>query len=75
MAARPAVRRSTTTCSPTWPREAVNHRSRRFVNDRVHANIQKDGTFSVIPRIRGGVTNAAELRKIADVAEKFGCRW
>ncbi|MEJ7605241.1 MAG: nitrite reductase large subunit, partial [Bryobacteraceae bacterium] len=27
--------------------------------------------FSVIPRIRGGVTSAAELRKIADVAEKY----
>jgi nitrite reductase (NADH) large subunit len=37
----------------------------------VHANIQKDGTFSVIPRIRGGVTSAAELRRIADVADKY----
>jgi len=46
-------------------------RSARFINDRVHANIQKDGTFSVIPRIRGGVTSAAELRRIADVAEKY----
>ncbi len=46
-------------------------RSARFVNDRVHANIQRDGTFSVIPRMRGGVTTPAELRKIADVAEKY----
>ncbi len=46
-------------------------RSARFINDRVHANIQKDGTFSVIPRMRGGVTSAAELRKIADVADKY----
>jgi nitrite reductase (NADH) large subunit len=46
-------------------------RSARFINDRVHANIQKDGTFSVIPRIRGGVTSAAELRRIADVADKY----
>ena len=46
-------------------------RSARFINDRVHANIQKDGTFSVIPRIRGGVTSAAQLRRIADVAEKY----
>ena len=44
-------------------------RSTRFINDRVHANIQRDGTFSVIPRMRGGVTSPAELRKIADVAE------
>jgi nitrite reductase (NADH) large subunit len=46
-------------------------RSARYINDRVHANIQKDGTFSVIPRIRGGVTSAAELRRIADVADKY----
>lgn len=46
-------------------------RSARFINDRVHANIQKDGTFSVVPRIRGGVTSPQELRKIADVAEKY----
>lgn len=46
-------------------------RSARFINDRVHANIQKDGTFSVIPRMRGGVTSSTELRKIADVADKY----
>jgi nitrite reductase (NADH) large subunit len=46
-------------------------RSARFINDRVHANIQKDGTFSVVPRMRGGVTSPEELRKIADVAEKY----
>jgi nitrite reductase (NADH) large subunit len=46
-------------------------RSARFINDRVHANIQKDGTFSVVPRMRGGVTSAKELRRIADVAEKY----
>jgi nitrite reductase (NADH) large subunit len=46
-------------------------RSARFINDRVHANIQKDGTFSVVPRMRGGVTSAAELRRIADVADKY----
>ncbi len=45
-------------------------RHARFINDRVHANIQKDGTFSVIPRIRGGVTTPQELRRIADVAER-----
>jgi nitrite reductase (NADH) large subunit len=46
-------------------------RSARFINDRVHANIQKDGTFSVVPRIRGGVTSPEELRRIANVAEKY----
>ena len=46
-------------------------RSARFINDRVHANIQRDGTFSVVPRMRGGVTSPGELRRIADVAEKY----
>lgn len=46
-------------------------RSARFINDRVHANIQKDGTFSVVPRMRGGVTTPDELRRIADAADKY----
>ena len=54
-----------------WCGDHHEDRSARFINDRVHANIQKDGTFSVIPRIRGGVTSAAELRRIADVADKY----
>jgi nitrite reductase (NADH) large subunit len=49
-------------------------RHARFINDRVHANIQNDGTFSVVPRIRGGVTSPDELRRIADVAERHGVR-
>ncbi|PVZ11095.1 nitrite reductase large subunit NirB [Actinomycetospora cinnamomea] len=53
-----------------WPDEFVDERDGRFINDRVHANIQRDGTFSVVPRMSGGVTDAAQLRRIADVAEK-----
>ncbi len=54
-----------------WCGEHDEDRSARFINDRVHANIQKDGTFSVVPRMRGGVTTPDELRRIADVAEKY----
>ncbi|HJT89239.1 MAG TPA: nitrite reductase large subunit NirB [Bryobacteraceae bacterium] len=54
-----------------WCGEHAEDRSARFINDRVHANIQRDGTFSVVPRMRGGVTSPAELRRIADVAEKY----
>jgi nitrite reductase (NADH) large subunit len=54
-----------------WGKEYEDERDARFINDRVHANIQKDATFSVVPRIYGGVTSAAELRRIADVAEKY----
>ncbi|MGR7996703.1 nitrite reductase large subunit NirB [Xanthobacter sp. ZOL 2024] len=43
----------------------------RFINERVHANIQKDGTYSVVPRMWGGVTSSTELRAIADVVDKF----
>jgi nitrite reductase (NADH) large subunit len=54
-----------------WCGDHDEDRSARFINDRVHANIQKDGTFSVVPRMRGGVTSAKELRRIADVADKY----
>ncbi len=54
-----------------WPQEYEDERDARFINDRVHANIQRDGTFSVVPRIYGGVTSAAELKRIAEVAEKY----
>ena len=57
-----------------WCGDHNEDRSARFINDRVHANIQKDGTFSVVPRIRGGVTSPDELRRIADVAEKYSVR-
>ena len=46
-------------------------RDARFINDRVHANIQRDGTFSVVPRMYGGVTTPDELRRIADVADRY----
>jgi nitrite reductase (NADH) large subunit len=53
-----------------WHDEYTDERDARFVNDRVHANIQNDGTFSVVPRIYGGVTSAEELIKIGEVAKK-----
>jgi nitrite reductase (NADH) large subunit len=55
----------------TWPHEAQDDPQSRFINERAHANIQKDGTFSVVPRMWGGVTNPQQLRRIADVAEKY----
>ena len=55
-----------------WPGEYVDDQQSRFINERVHANIQKDGTYSVVPRMWGGLTNPRELRAIADVVDKFG---
>jgi nitrite reductase (NADH) large subunit len=57
-----------------WPGVFVDDNQSRFVNERMHANIQKDGTYSVVPRMWGGVTNAKELRAIADVSEKYEAR-
>jgi len=53
------------------PGEYVDDQQSRFVNERLHANIQKDGTYSVVPRMWGGLTNPRELRAIADVVEKY----
>ena len=55
----------------TWPKEAQDDPQSRFINERSHANIQKDGTYSVVPRMWGGETNASELRRIADVVDKY----
>jgi len=55
----------------TWPKEARDDPQSRYINERSHANIQKDGTYSVIPRMWGGETSAAELRRIADVVDKY----
>src|SRR5262249_49476150 len=54
-----------------WADQYVDERDARVINDQVHANIQKDGTFSVVPQIPGGVTSPAQLRRIADVAERY----
>ncbi|HLJ53720.1 MAG TPA: (2Fe-2S)-binding protein, partial [Chthonomonadaceae bacterium] len=54
-----------------WGEEYEDERDARFINDRVHANIQRDATFSVIPQIPGGITSPGQLRRIADVAERF----
>lgn len=55
----------------TWPKEAQDDPQSRYINERSHANIQKDGSYSVIPRMWGGETTADELRRIADVVDKY----
>jgi len=54
-----------------WPSDYADDYQSRFINERVHANIQKDGTYSVVPRMWGGMTSSSELRAIADVVDKF----
>ena len=55
----------------TWPHEAKDDPQSRYINERAHANIQKDGTYSVIPRMFAGQTSSSELRRIADVVDKY----
>jgi nitrite reductase (NADH) large subunit len=55
----------------SWPKEAIDDPQSHFINERSHANIQKDGTYSVVPRMWGGTTNSSELRRIADVVDKY----
>jgi nitrite reductase (NADH) large subunit len=65
---RPAINYYLTS---TWPKEAQDDPQSRFINERSHANIQKDGTYSVVPRMWGGETTADELRRIANVVDKY----
>jgi nitrite reductase (NADH) large subunit len=58
----------------SWPKEAKDDPQSRFINERSHANIQKDGTYSVIPRMWGGETTADELRRIANAVDKYKIR-
>ena len=67
-AAKPALASMLATI---WADEYEDERDARFINDRVHGNIQKDGTFSVMPEMPGGVCTPAELKRIAEVAETF----
>lgn len=66
---RPAINYYLTMC---WPGENEDDPRSRFVNERVHANIQRDGSYSVVPRIYGGVTTPEELVRIGEVARRFG---
>ena len=54
-----------------WDGEYEDERDARFINDRVHANIQKDATFSVVPEMPGGITTPKDLMRIAEVAVKY----
>ncbi|WP_052255182.1 nitrite reductase large subunit NirB [Salinicoccus sp. YB14-2] len=54
-----------------YPHDHEDEKESRYANERYHANIQKDGTFSVIPQMQGGVTNAEQLMKLGEVAIKY----
>ncbi|MGD8311736.1 MAG: nitrite reductase large subunit NirB [Gammaproteobacteria bacterium] len=55
----------------SWPGEYRDDAQSRFINERAHGNIQKDGTYSVVPRMFGGLCKPDELRAIADACDKY----
>ncbi|MDQ6992354.1 MAG: nitrite reductase large subunit NirB [Mariprofundus sp.] len=57
-----------------WPADSEDDRTSRIANEKMHANIQKDGTYSVIPRIYGGDTDADTLIRMGEVAKKYAIK-
>lgn len=51
---------------------APQNRKLQDSNDRFLANIQKDGTYSVVPRIPGGEITPDKLIVIGEVAKEYG---
>ena len=43
-----------------------------FISEHMNATLQKDGRYFVVPQMYGGMTKAEQLRKIANVADKYG---
>ena len=55
----------------TWNLPILEHSSLQDSNDAFLANIQQDGTYSVIPRIPGGEITPDKLIVIGEVAKKY----
>jgi NAD(P)H-dependent nitrite reductase large subunit/NAD(P)H-dependent nitrite reductase small subunit len=49
-----------------------DHQTLQDTNDRFLANLQRGGTYSVVPRVPGGEITPEKLAVIARVAEKYG---
>lgn len=49
-----------------------NHAGLQDTNDRFLANIQRDGTYSVVPRIAAGEVTPDQLIALGQIAKKFG---
>ncbi len=48
------------------------HAPLQDTNDHFLANLQKDGTYSVVPRVPGGEITPAKLIALGEVAKKYG---
>ncbi|AYB34365.1 nitrite reductase large subunit NirB [Chryseolinea soli] len=55
-----------------WNELIVSQATIQDTNDRFLANIQRGGTYSVVPRIAGGEITPQKLMAIGRIAEKYG---
>jgi nitrite reductase (NADH) large subunit len=65
---RPAV---ASILASNWSDFVLNHATIQDTNDRFLANIQRGGTYSVIPRIPGGEITPEKLIVLGEVAQRF----
>jgi nitrite reductase (NADH) large subunit len=58
----------------TWNEHVLSkpHLSLQDTNDRFLANIQRDGTYSVVPRVPGGEITPEKLIALGQVAKRYG---
>lgn len=49
----------------------VHNDEERPHNEKMHANKQRDGTYSIVPQMQGGLTTPKELKALADIAVKY----
>ncbi len=49
----------------------IHNDAERPHNEMMHANKQRDGTYSIVPQMQGGLTTPSELKALADIAVKY----
>jgi nitrite reductase (NADH) large subunit len=65
---RPAV---ASILASTWNDFVLNHPTIQDTNDRFLANIQRGGTYSIVPRVPGGEITPEKLIALGKIARRF----
>jgi nitrite reductase (NADH) large subunit len=55
-----------------WNEPVLEHGAIQDTNDRFLANIQRGGTYSVVPRVPGGEITPARLIALGEIAARYG---
>src|SRR5208283_3494018 len=55
-----------------WNEEIIQQATIQDSNDRFLANIQRGGTYSIVPRVPGGEITPEKLSVLGEVARKYG---